>query len=70
MQQQTQRCASKGGGGYSVEQWTTFCGCVYAAASQRWSYEDFKNKFQEAYDVLKRENVIRGCADKAQIRYQ
>ena len=70
MQSETTRCASKGTGGYTRDQWLSFCGCVYEEASKRWTYEDFKTNFQDYYYDLKADKVIKGCADRAGIAYQ
>jgi hypothetical protein len=64
----TSYCASAGDSSFSYQQWYQFCGCVYTAAAQQWTFDDFATNFNAYYQILSTQGnppVITGCLTQA-----
>jgi hypothetical protein len=64
----TSYCAADGDSSFSYQQWYQFCGCVYTAAAQQWTFDDFSTNFDAYYQLLATQGnppVITNCLNQA-----
>jgi hypothetical protein len=68
LQSSTSACAQAGAqqnSSYTMNQWSSFCGCVYNVAATRWTRAEFKNNFNSYYSQLNNDGTISSCLQQA-----